>query len=167
MRKIGKLEQLIVAEANKTINDNEKESVKLHNKICKDIVRCMEKYNIPIGTIIYTSVGTSAHKPHIFHKGYLRFDEKRLDDVMRLNYIFTKRFGEQWRRREVLIHALCRYIDTAKTNKIDRFKKIVKNCLADLNSIKIDNAKKLNKYLFDKQAEYSNSGYITLVKGTD
>lgn len=166
-KKLGKLEMLIRAEANKTLANNVMNDLSQlenwhHNQICKQLVELSDKNNFPMTLLVYVAVGTSAHKPLVFEKKYHRIERERAEMVIKLCDIFAKRFGNKWRTNEKLVHMVCRYLDITKHRKELKFRQLVNDC-CDINTIKIDSAKKLARNFFGNQAEYSNGGYIVSV----
>lgn len=162
--KVGKLEKLIRAEAakdNVVVNDFKFMN---HNGICKKLVNYADKHNFPMTLLVYIAIGTNAHRPIVFEKGYTKINEERTELVLKLCEIFAKKFGNNWRTNGHLVHTICRYVDITKHRKELKFRQLVNDCNIDFNTIKIDTAKKLALNFFGKEAEYSNANYIISVK---
>lgn len=168
MIKQGKLNELVREEAAKNCGRynfcKNKEQMILHNRICKSLVKIADNKNIPITLLVYVAVGTNAHRPIVFERGYKHFDEKKANTAIKFCEIFAKKFGEKWLYNPHLFHTVCRYLEIKKIRKEITFRNIVNNCDADFDGIKIDSAKKFAKYLFGNDAQYSNADYIVEVK---
>lgn len=165
-KKQGNLEKLIRAEALKEIgvmNDLSQLETYHHNQICKKLVNMCDKHNYPMTQLVYVAIGTNAHRPIVFEKGYTRIDEERAELVLKLCEVFAKKFGSNWRTNGHLLHMICRYVDITKHRKELKFRQLVNNCDIDFNTIKIDTAKKLASIFFGREADYSNANYIVSV----
>ena len=163
----GKLEKLIREEAN-NVNPIKDLAFVNHRNVCKELVSFCDVNHYPMTLLVYIGVGTNAHRPIVFQKGYKFFDIERTNMVLKLCDIFAKKFGNKWRTNDLLAHMICRYIDSTKHRKELKFRQMVNACIVEkINGIKIDTAKKLAKILFDTEATYSKSGYIVNVKDCD
>lgn len=163
-KKIGKLEELIRAEASKEnviVNDF---TMIMHNNVCKELVKLCDKHNYPMTQLVYVAIGKNAHKPIIFEKGYSKIDVEKAELMIKLSEVFAKKFGTKWRNSGFLCHMIDRYLEITKHRKELKFRQIVNDCNVDFNTIKIDTAKKLAMNFFGNEAEYTNGGYIVSVK---
>lgn len=163
------LNDLVRKEASKNVgcynfvrDVNEKERKRTHNKVCKDLVAFADKYNFPMGVLVYVGVSTSAHKPSVFEKGYKKFDLKKAEAVEKLCTIFAEKYGEKYRTKDLLVHACDRYYKL-NGGKVKLFKQFVKDMPENFTFKGIDQSKKLAKAIFGDKAIYTNSGYIASV----
>lgn len=131
----------------------------LHNKCCKRLVEIADERNIPMGVLVYVAIGTNAHRPCVFDKGYFKVDERKVERVFALCDIFAKKFGANTRTNDRVVHAVSRYVDYDGGTL--KFRQLV-NALAetDFDIKKIKTAKELAKLLCGEEAEYSRCGYI-------
>lgn len=133
-----------------------------HHNVCKRLVEIADEKNIPMGVLVYVAIGTNAHRPIVFHKGYTKVDEQKVERVFALCDIFAKKFGANTRTNDKVVHAISRYVDY-KGGTL-KFKQLV-NALEEKEfSMKhIKTAKELAKLLCGEEAEYSKGGYITTI----
>lgn len=133
-----------------------------HHNVCKRLVEIADEKNIPMGVLVYVAVGTNAHRPIVFNKGYYKVDEQKVERVFALCEIFAKKFGANTRTNDKVVHAISRYVDY-KGGTL-KFKQLV-NALEEkeFSMKRIKTAKELAKLLCGEEAEYSNGGYITLI----
>lgn len=148
--------ELIQAEAKRKIRSTKN----VHHNVCKELISYMETSGFPITVLVYIGVGTNAHRPMVFEKGYAKFDKERTDKVIKFCNIFAKKFGEQYRTNALVAHGICRYIDMNGSER--KFREFVKN--ADFQMKGIKTAKELMNKLCGDNVEYSKSGYIVEVK---
>lgn len=135
----------------------------LHHNICKKLVEISDSKDIPMGVLVYVAIGTNAHRPCVFEKGYIRIYEEKVNKVFALCDIFAKKFGKETRTNDRLVHAVSRYVDYCGGGLL-KFKQLV-NALdkKNFNMRKIKTAKELAKILCGDEAEYSKGGYIVTV----
>ena len=163
---------------NKTLNDLVREEAKknvgcynfcknkemriIHHNICKRLVEIADEQKIPMGVLVYVAIGTNAHRPIVFSKGYLKVDEKKVERVFALCEIFAKKFGANTRTNDKVVHAISRYVDY--NGGTLKFKQLV-NALdeKEFSMKRIKTAKELAKLLCGEEAEYSKGGYITTI----
>lgn len=133
-----------------------------HHNVCKQLVEIADEKNIPMGVLVYVAVGTNAHRPIIFNKGYYKVDEQKVERVFALCEIFAKKFGANTRTNDKVVHAISRYVDY-KGGTL-KFKQLV-NALEEkeFSMKRIKTAKELAKLLCGEEAEYSKGGYITTI----
>lgn len=174
MEKKMTLNDLVRKEARKNIgaynfikNPEEKARKRTHNLACKALVKFADEHDFPMGVLVYIGVGTSAHKPSVFDKGYKGFNEKKALAVLKLCEIFARRWGAEYRNNALLVHACSRYYELNK-GKVSLFKQRVKEMEEGFNTkmykgLRIDTAKKLAKVIFGDTAEYTKGGYIAMV----
>lgn len=137
----------------------ERELKLLHHKICKRLVEIADNNKFPMGPLVYIAIGTNAHKTNVFLKGYTRINEKKTERVLSLCEIFAKKFGEETRTNDKLVHMLSRYVEL--DGGVLKFKQMINSLdQSTLNMKKIDTARKLSKLLFGDEAQYSKGGYI-------
>ena len=159
------LNELVREEAKKNIGQynfaKDAESRKIHCKICKKLVELADKYNYPMGVLVYIAIGTNAHRPIVFQQGYLRINEQKVERVITLCEIFAKKFGENMRTNDRLVHSVSRYVDINGGNLL-KFRQLV-NAMSEKEFRKFKTAKELTRALCGDEAEYSKAGYITSV----
>lgn len=133
-----------------------------HHNVCKRLVEIADEKNIPMGVLVYVAVGTNAHRPIVFNKGYYKVDEQKVERVFALCEIFAKKFGANTRTNDKVVHAISRYVDY-KGGTL-KFKQLV-NALEEkeFSMKRIKTAKELAKLLCGDEAEYSKGGYITTI----
>lgn len=133
-----------------------------HHNVCKRLVEIADEKNIPMGVLVYVAVGTNAHRPIVFNKGYYKVDEQKVERVFALCDIFAKKFGANTRTNDKVVHAISRYVDY-KGGTL-KFKQLV-NALEEkeFSMKRIKTAKELAKLLCGEEAEYSKGGYITTI----
>lgn len=161
------LNDLVREEAKKNVSrynfSKDKELKILHHNICKKLVEISDANNFPMGVLVYIAIGTNAHRPCVFEKGYMRINEQKTERVIALCDIFAKKFGEETRTNDRLVHAVSRYVDLCGGGVL-KFRQLV-NSMSDknFNMRKIKTAKELAKMLCGDEAEYSKGGYIVTV----
>lgn len=161
------LNDLVREEAKKNVSRynfaKDKASKILHHNICKRLVEIADTYNFPMGVLVYIAIGTNAHRPCVFEKGYMKIHEQKIERVIALCDIFAKKFGEETRTNDKLVHAVSRYVDLCGGGVL-KFRQLV-NAMSDkdFNMRKIKTAKELAKLLCGDEAEYSKGGYIVTV----
>ena len=134
-----------------------------HHNICKKLVEMSDKYNFPMGVLVYIAIGTNAHRPCVFEKGYARINEQKAERVISLCEIFAKKFGEKTRTNDRLVHAVSRYVELCGGG-ILKFKQLVNALDAEkVQMNKIKTARDLAKLLCGDEASYSKGGYIVTV----
>ena len=133
-----------------------------HHNVCKRLVEIADEKNIPMGVLVNVAIGTNAHRPIVFHKGYTKVDEQKVERVFALCEIFAKKFGANTRTNDKVVHAISRYVDY-KGGTL-KFKQLV-NALEEkeFSMKRIKTAKELAKLLCGEEAEYSKGGYITTI----
>ncbi len=161
------LNDLVREEAKKNVGKynfvKDKELRVLHHNICKRLVELSDKHNFPMGVLVYIAIGTNAHRPCVFEKGYAKLDEQKTERVIALCDIFAKKFGEGTRTNDRLVHAVSRYVDLCGGGTL-KFKQLVNALSAkEFNMRKIKTAKELAKLLCGDEAEYSKGGYIVTI----
>jgi len=161
MEKKITLNELVRNEANRK-NGNFMGSYGVHHKICKELVELSDKHSFPMGVLVYIGIGTNAHRPIVFEGRYSKLNRDKVEKVIKLCKIFSKKFGDSYYTNDKVVHALSRYYDVNGGNEL-KFRQIVNSCNIDFKTIKISTAKQLAKILFDKEATYSNGGYIVSV----
>lgn len=147
--------ELIQTEARRKVRS----TTNVHHNVCKELISYMETSGFPITVLVYIGVGTNAHRPIVFEKGYKRFDKERTDKVIKFCNIFAKKFGEQYRTNALVAHAICRYIDMQ--GKERKFRELVKNADFEMKGIKT--AKEVMQNLCKEEALYSKSGYLVKI----
>ena len=151
---------LIREEASRNSNgDNLKE---LHNHICNELVNYADSKYFPMGVLVYIAVGTSAHKQKVFDKGYLSFDEYKVNHVINMCDMFAHKFGDKFRTNDKVVHALSRFYSIGGREK--RLESILSKSDIDLSAIKFDSAKKLINIIFKDFVEFSDKGYMVSFK---
>ena len=158
---------------NKTLNDLVREEAKknvgcynfcknkeiriIHHNVCKRLVEIADEQKIPMGVLVYVAIGTNAHRPIVFSKGYAKVDEKKVERVFALCEIFAKKFGANTRTNDKVVHAISRYVDY--NGGTLKFKQLV-NALdeKEFSMKRIKTAKELAKLLCGEEAEYSKGG---------
>lgn len=159
------LNELVRAEAMKNVSrynfHPRKAEMIAHHNVCKGLVNLADKHDFPMGVLVYIAVGTNAHRPCVFEKGYRKIDVEKAEKVIALCEIFAKRFGANTRTNDRLVHAVSRYVDRCGGGVL-KFRQL---CNAmDVNTFKMPStAKKLAELLCGKEAVYSNGGYIVKV----
>lgn len=161
------LNDLVREEAKKNVSRynfaKDKELKILHHNICKKLVEISDNNNFPMGVLVYIAIGTNAHRPCVFEKGYTRINEQKTERVIALCDIFAKKFGEETRTNDRLVHAVRRYVDLCG-GCVLKFRQLVNSMSdKDFNMRKIKTAKQLAKLLCGDEAEYSKGGYIVTV----
>jgi hypothetical protein len=164
------LSVLIYEEAKKNVGHynmaqykNKKAALVYHHNVCKRLVAMSEKYDMPMGVLVYMAVGTDAHKPEVFYKGYKRFNEEKAEKVIALCDIFAKKFGTKYRTNDRLIHTLSRYVEKCDGGKL-KFRQLVNKIeKKDFKMTKFKTAKDFAQMLFKDEAVFSQGGYITSV----
>ena len=161
------LNQLVREEAlkNKGIYNfhKQKESMRMHNDVCKGLVKLADEHNFPMGVLVYVAVGTNAHRPCVFQKGYSKLNYKKAEHVIKMANIVAKILGEKYRTNDKIIHTLSRYYDLNKCSGIN----LLKERLHLIDPIKLQRmktAKEFANILFGDVAEYSKGGYIVVTK---
>ena len=147
--------ELISKEANRRI----KSEKNIHHNVCKQLMEYHQSSGFPITILVYIAVGTNAHRPMVFEKGYQRFDKERLDKAIKYCTIFGKKYGEQYRTNALVAHGICRYIDMQGGER--KFRELVKQAEFEMKGIKT--AKEFMNKLCGDKAEYSKSGYIVKI----
>ena len=141
----------------------QKETMRRHNDVCKGLVKIADENNIPMGVLVYIAVGTNAHRPCVFQKGYFSLDYKKTEQVIKMANIVSKILGEKYRTNDKIIHTLSRYYDLNKGSGIN----LLKERLRLIDPIKLQRmktAKEFANILFGDVAEYSKGGYIVVTK---
>lgn len=146
-----------------------------HHNICKAILGYADEHNAPFGILLYVGVGSDAHKPSAFGRGYKKFDEKRADLVFDLCKAFVKYFGLKGRSayNDKLVHSVCRFVDICKKGGVKDKKKIAatfKECLetkpkdTEVKLSKFRTAKEFGVFLFGDKLSFNENGYIDVCK---
>lgn len=161
------LNDLVRAEAVKNVGQynfaKNREQKILHHNICKQLVELADKHHFPITVLVYIAVGTNAHRMYVFERGYQTIKVQKAERIIALCDIFAKKFGENTRTNDKLVHAVSRYVDICGGGVL-KFKQLVNALDVDaLNMRKIKTAKDLAKILCGKEAEYSKGGYIVTI----
>ena len=139
-----------------------KELKRAHNEVCKGLVKLADDNDFPMGVLVYIAVGTNAHRPCVFEKGYSKLNYKKAESVIKMANIVAKILGEKYRTNDRVIHTLSRYYDIHKGGGIN----LLKERLYLIDPIKlqrIKTAKEFSVLLFNDNAEYSKGGYIVSV----
>ena len=131
----------------------------IHHNVCKQLMEYHQSSGFPITVLVYIAVGTNAHRPIVFEKGYQRFDKERLDKAIKYCTIFSKKYGEQYRTNALVAHGICRYLDMNGSER--KFRELVKQSDFEMKGIKT--AKEFMNKLCGDKAEYSKSGYIVKI----
>jgi len=131
----------------------------IHHNVCKQLMEYHQSSGFPITVLVYIAVGTNAHRPMVFEKGYQRFDKERLDKAIKYCTIFSKKYGEQYRTNAIVAHGICRYLDMNGSER--KFRELVKQSDFEMKGIKT--AKEFMNKLCGDKAEYSKSGYIVKI----
>lgn len=131
----------------------------IHHNVCKQLMEYHQSSGFPITVLVYIAVGTNAHRPMVFEKGYQRFDKERLDKAIKYCTIFSKKYGEQYRTNALVAHGICRYLDMNGSER--KFRELVKQSDFEMKGIKT--AKEFMNKLCGDKAEYSKSGYIVKI----
>lgn len=131
----------------------------IHHNVCKQLMEYHQSSGFPITVLVYIAVGTNAHRPMVFEKGYQRFDKERLDKTIKYCTIFSKKYGEQYRTNALVAHGICRYLDMNGSER--KFRELVKQSDFEMKGIKT--AKEFMNKLCGDKAEYSKSGYIVKI----
>lgn len=147
--------ELISNEAKRRI----KSEKNIHHNVCKQLMEYHQTSGFPITVLVYIAVGTNAHRPMVFEKGYQRFDKERLDKAIKYCTIFSKKYGEQYRTNALVAHGICRYLDMNGSER--KFRELVKQSVFEMKGIKT--AKEFMNKLCGDKAEYSKSGYIVKI----
>lgn len=147
--------ELISNEAKRRI----KSEKNIHHNVCKQLMEYHQSSGFPITVLVYIAVGTNAHRPMVFEKGYQRFDKERLDKAIKYCTIFSKKYGEQYRTNAIVAHGICRYLDMNGSER--KFRDLVKQSDFEMKGIKT--AKEFMNKLCGDKAEYSKSGYIVKI----
>lgn len=151
------LNQLVREEAVASVVANQ-----LHHNICKQLVALADENNFPMGVLVYIAIGTSAHKPMIFANGYKKIDVAKAKAVMKMCKIFAHKYGDKYYTNDKVVHTMSRYYEVGGSN--NRLRKIVGASDIKFAETKIDTAKKLMGILFEKDANFSDKGYILGIK---
>jgi hypothetical protein len=159
------LNEMVRAEAVKNVSrynfHPRKAEMLVHHNVCKSLVNLADKHNFPMGVLVYIAVGTNAHRPCVFEKGYARCDVEKAEKIISLCEIFAKKFGENTRTNDRLVHAVCRYVDRCGGGVL-KFRQLC-NALDAKTFVMPKTAKELAEILCGKEAIYSNGGYIIKV----
>lgn len=68
----------------KKLTDEEYAKVSLHRDICKELVRLSaQANNFPFSVLVYFAVGTDAHRPIAFNKGYKTINIPKAETILR------------------------------------------------------------------------------------
>lgn len=142
-------------------NEAVREAKIMHHNVCKKLITISTEKNISMSHLVYIAIGTNAHKRQVFERGYAAIDEKTLDRVISLVDIFAKKFGEESRSNEKLIHAVHRYVK--HDGGVLKFKQMV-NHLANENPQfavnKTKSAKDLARAIYGDLVSYTKGGYL-------
>lgn len=159
------LNEMVRAEAIKNVSrynfHPRKAEMLVHHNVCKSLVNLADKHNFPMGVLVYIAVGTNAHRPIVFEKGYTKCDVEKAEKIISLCEIFAKKFGENTRTNDRLVHAVCRYVDRCGGGVL-KFRQLC-NALDAKTFVMPKTAKELAEILCGKEAIYSNGGYIIKV----
>jgi hypothetical protein len=159
------LNDLIREEAKKNVSrynfHPRKAEMLVHHNVCKQLVNLADKHNFPMGVLVYISVGTNAHRPCVFEKGYTKIDVEKAEKIISLCEIFAKRFGENTRTNDRVVHAISRYVDKCDGGVL-KFRQLC-NALDNKTFTMPKTAKELASLLCGKEAIYSDGGYIIKV----
>lgn len=137
----------------------QKEIMRKHNEICKELVKMADEHNFPMGVLVYIAIGTNAHRPMVFHKGYSKIHTKKAESVIHMAEIVAKIIGEKYRTNDRIIHTLSRYYDLNKGKGIKALKERL-YLIDPLKLQRIKTAKEFANLLFGDCATYSKGGYI-------
>lgn len=140
-----------------------KEQKMLHHNICKELVSLSTKHNMPMGVLVYIAVGTSAHKPSVFERGYTAIHTDKAEKIINLCRIFGERFGEKYTFNDKVVHACAKYYEVNQ-GRVGDWRTICKR--ADKEKIvmpKIKRAQDLLKLLCGDMAEYSKVGRVVSI----
>jgi len=148
--------QLIQGEAERKLR-SKKENV--HHNICVELMEVHNTTNFPITILVYLGVGTNAHRPMVFEKGYAKFDREKTEKVIKYCEIFAKKFGEQYRTNALVAHGCCRYYEISNNER--KFRELVKNANFEMKGIKT--AKEFMSALCGDEATYTSKGYVIKV----
>ena len=156
------LNVLVRNEAANAVVDNTNALAVLHHSICKDLVEIADREQFPMGVLVYIAVGTSAHKPMVFNKGYKTINKRKAISVISMCKLFANKFGDKYRTNDKVVHMMSRYYEIGGSK--NKLRSIIDHCEVDMAKQKFDTAKVLSKLLFEKDAEFSKGGYIVGVK---
>lgn len=141
----------------------QKEAMRKHNEICKELVKLADDNDFPMGVLVYIAVGTNAHRPMVFNKGYTKLNVKKAESVIHMANIVAKILGDKYRTNDRIIHTLSRYYDLNKGRGINALKERL--YLTDpIKLQRIKTAKEFANLIFGDTAEYSKGGYIVATK---
>lgn len=143
---------------------SDKENKRTHNQICKQLVKLADENNFPMGVLVYFAVGTNAHRLNVFERGYRTINIKKALQVIKLCEVFGKKFGENCRTNDKVVHMIARYYDVMN-GKPQMFKQFCNNVDKSTFNIKnIKQSRELAKLIFGKYATYSEGGYFTNIE---
>ena len=140
-------------------------SKKQHHEICKKLVEFADKYKFPMGVLVYIAVGTNAHRPIVFDKGYTKFNETKAEKVIKLCSIVAKQYGDRFYTNDRVVHFLSRLYDV-KNNCETKLRQAIK----DISQVRFEavlksaaGAKQLAQTIFKDEATFTNGGYLKSV----
>lgn len=96
-------------------NADKKAAFLRHRDICKKLVELSDEFNAPCSFIVYFSVGTDAHKPSVFEKGYKKFDEEKARAILTMAKTFALHNGMKTPTDRVY-HALTKFYTKISTD---------------------------------------------------
>lgn len=164
------LNDLIRQEASKNVGiynlkkEPQRTLCKIHHDICKALVKYADENNFPMGVLVYIAVGTNAHRPMVFERGYKRIDMAKTDTIIHMADIVAKRLGEKYRTNDKVIHALSRFYEVHKGKPMYNILKHRLDMIDKVKLSKMQTAKDFAKLVFDENAEYTKGGYLKVIK---
>lgn len=93
--------------------EEEWKEAKLHNDICKELVRLAHEYNFPYTALVYFAVASDAHKKTAFERGYRSINVEKAETILRWLEKFAKyNKNPKFFTCEKIVHAFSKFYDT-------------------------------------------------------
>lgn len=136
--------------------------IKLHHNVCKELVSLSDKYNFPMGVLVYIAVGTDAHKTPVFEGGYKKINVEKAEKVIELCDLISTSFNlKGLRTNGNIVHACDRFYKLGGTKeKLQALINGIKE--EDIKTAMNINAKTVTKLLFSS-LKLNEKGYLESV----
>ena len=111
---------MIDAKTRKKLTDEEYAKVSLHRDICKELVRLStQANNFPYSVLVYFAVGTDAHRPIAFNKGYKSINVPKAETILRwLKWFADYNKNPKFYACDKIVHAFTKlYNEYSKKDK--------------------------------------------------
>lgn len=118
---------IIDATTRKKLTEEEYNKLALHRDICKELVRLSTEFdNFPYSVLVYFAVGTDAHRPIAFNKGYKTINIPKAETILKwLKWFAEYNKNPKFYACDKIVHAFAKFYNEYSKKDKD-FKTIMK-----------------------------------------